>query len=94
MDIELNLVIGTSLLVLAIPSLISAAIDRRFPLVALIVAVCGLGLILWVALAMNGAFPDTAAAAKGFATGALFETIKAVPHAFIEIAGRVITYFF
>lgn len=94
MDIDLNLVIGATLLCLALPSLVAAGMDRRFPWTAISVALAGAGLIAWVAVTLHGGLPASGQAARAFLSGALPDAIRAVPHAFVEIAGRVIGYFY
>ncbi|MDF1856525.1 hypothetical protein [Pseudooceanicola sp.] len=94
MDVDLNLAVGAGLLCLAIPSLISAMLDRRFPLVALIVAGFGLFLIGWVVVGLHGGWPRDLTSAWVLVFETLPQVVMAIPHAFIEVAGRVIGYFF
>lgn len=90
----MNLVIGTVLVCLAVPSLVAAAMDRRFPLVALVVFCAGAGLILVEAVARQGGVPSGAAGARDFATGTLPAVLADIPLAFVEVTGRVIGHFF
>ncbi len=93
MDIDLNLAIGATLLFFAVPSLIAAALDRRFPRVAVLVSLAGLVLILWAGTAMHGSVPMTSDSALGFLFDTLPAVAKAIPHAMIEVVGRMIGYF-
>lgn len=89
-----NLVIGTVLVCLAVPSLMAAAMDRRFPWVALLVFSAGGALILSVAAAAHGGWPADVAGAQVFATETLPAVLERIPYAFVEVAGRVIGYWF
>ncbi|MGR3453450.1 hypothetical protein [Pseudooceanicola sp.] len=90
MDGALYLVIGTVLVCLAVPSLVAAMMDRRFPMVALLVFCAGAGLILAVAVGRHGGVPSDTDSATRFATETVPAVLLLVPHAFVEIAGRVI----
>ncbi|MGR3569091.1 MAG: hypothetical protein ACU0CN_15130 [Pseudooceanicola nanhaiensis] len=94
MDGALNLVIGTILMCLAIPSQLSAVMDRRFPLVALLVFCAGAALIVVEAAARHRGLPGDMAAVQAFATQTLPATLAQVPHAFLEVAGQVVSGFY
>ncbi|OWU85459.1 hypothetical protein ATO6_00440 [Oceanicola sp. 22II-s10i] len=94
MDVDANLAIGTTLMCLSVPSLIAALSDRRFPLVALCVLGGGAALVLWVAFTVAGGVPGSVDGAMAFLTDALPETVRMIPHAFYEMAGRVISIFY
>lgn len=90
MEGAIHLVIGTVLVCLAVPSLVSAVMDRRFPLVALVVFCAGAGLVLTVAVGRHGGVPSDVEGAASFAADTLPAVLLLVPHAFVEVAGQVI----
>lgn len=90
MDGAVHLVIGTVLACLAVPSLVAALMDRRFPLVALLVFCAGAGLILAVAARRHGGMPTDPEGAARFTTETLPAVLRQVPHAFVEVAGAVL----
>jgi len=94
MGSALHLVIGTVLICLAVPSLVAAMMDRRFPLVALLVFCAGAGLILTVAAGRHGEVPSDLDSAARFATDTLPDVLLLVPHAFVEITGKAISGFY
>ena len=93
MDLEISLAIGATLMCLSIPSLVAAVMDRRFPTVALAVLAAGGGLILWVAVRAAGGLPSDPGEARHFIGTSLPDTVRAIPLAFVEVAGRIIDYF-
>lgn len=56
MEPDLALVIGVVLCVLAVPSILSAVIDRRAPRVAAVTLVAGGGLIVWAVVSNPGGY--------------------------------------